>query len=55
MVYKPKSEDLEFITRLLEAGTVVPVIDSQYTLDDVPSALEHFEEGGIWGTVVIAV
>ena len=47
--------DLEFVRGLLEAGTVVPVIDRTYRLEEVPAAIAYLEEGHARGKVVITV
>lgn len=46
---------LESLTELLEAGTVVPVIDRCYPLKDVPEAIGYLGEGHARGKVVITV
>jgi NADPH:quinone reductase-like Zn-dependent oxidoreductase len=48
-------EDLVFLTRLFEAGKVVPVIDKRYPLSEVPEAMRYLEEGHVLGKVVITV
>jgi NADPH:quinone reductase-like Zn-dependent oxidoreductase len=40
---------------LIEAGRVTPVIDSRYSLGDVPKAILHIEEGHGQGKVLITV
>jgi NADPH:quinone reductase-like Zn-dependent oxidoreductase len=52
---KPNQEDLMILKELLEAGKVVPVIDRQYPLIEVPEAIRYLEEGHARGKVVIAV
>ena len=52
---KPSQKDLMILKELLEAGKVVPVIDRQYPLIEVPEALRYLEEGHARGKVVIAV
>ena len=47
--------DLELLRSLLEAGTVVPVIDRTYPLEEVPAAIAYQEEGHCPGKVVISV
>ena len=51
----PDQEDLAFVGKLIEAGQVVPVIDRQYPLKDVPEALRYYGEGHSQGKVVISV
>jgi NADPH:quinone reductase-like Zn-dependent oxidoreductase len=47
--------DLLAITELCEAGTIVPFIDRQYPLREVPEALRYLGEGHIKGKVVITL
>jgi NADPH:quinone reductase-like Zn-dependent oxidoreductase len=48
-------KDLVFVKELLEAGTVVPVIDRRYPLRDTAEAIRYVEEGHAQGKVVITV
>ena len=48
-------EDLLALRKLLEAGTVTPVIDRTYPLSEVPEAIRYLEEGHAQGKVVITV
>ncbi len=48
-------EDLDFITKLFEAGKVVPVIDGSYPLDKTVEAFRYFGEGHTRGKVVITM
>jgi len=50
-----KREDLAFLAELFEAGKVVPVIDRQYPLREVPEALRYLEEEPHLGKIVITV
>jgi len=52
---KPKAADLLFMNGLLEAGTVVPVIDRQVPLAQLADALRYLEEGHAKGKIVIKV
>ncbi len=52
-VMKPNKKDLVFMTELLEAGKVKPVIDRRYKLSEVPEAIRYLEEGHARGKVVI--
>jgi len=54
-VVKPNAEDLQFLSRLVEAGKVTPVIDRTYSLSEVPEALGYLEAGRARGKVVITV
>ena len=54
--WKPfKQEDVAFLTELVEAGSVAPVIDRRYPLSGVPEALRYLEKGEARGKVVITV
>jgi NADPH:quinone reductase-like Zn-dependent oxidoreductase len=48
-------KDLIVITELCEAGKIIPVIDRQYPLSEVPEALRYVGEGRAQGKVVINV
>jgi NADPH:quinone reductase-like Zn-dependent oxidoreductase len=50
-----KREDVSFLTDLIDAGKVAPVIDRRYPLREVPEALRYQEEGHTQGKVVITV
>ena len=52
---KWSKQDLHFVTDLIEAGKVTPVIDRTYALGDAPEAMRYLEEGHARGKVVIAV
>jgi NADPH:quinone reductase-like Zn-dependent oxidoreductase len=52
---EPSQEDLAFIKTLLEAGTVIPVVERRYPLREVPEALRYFGEGHSRGKIVITV
>jgi len=52
---KPNREDLQLLGRLIEAGTVTPVIDRTYSLSEVPEAIRYLEEGHARGKVVVTV
>ncbi len=46
-------EQLRLITRLVESGTIKPVMDKVFPLDSVRDALAYSESGGATGKVVI--
>jgi NADPH:quinone reductase-like Zn-dependent oxidoreductase len=54
-VAKITTEDLAFLSELLEAGKVTPVIDRRYELSQAPDALRYLGEGHARGKVVITV
>ena len=47
--------DLDYLTTLIEAGTVTPVIDRTYALRDAPDAIRYLAQGHARGKVVISV
>jgi len=55
MMVKPNQPDLVFLSELLEAGKIRPVIDKQYPLDEVPAAIQYLEAGRAQGKVVITL
>ena len=54
-IAKQKGDDLVVLKELIEAGKVVPVIDTTYPLSEVPEAIRHLEEGHARGKVIITV
>jgi NADPH:quinone reductase-like Zn-dependent oxidoreductase len=50
---KPNSDDLQHLASLVEAGTVTPVIDRTYPLNEVRQALHYLESGHAQGKIVI--
>jgi NADPH:quinone reductase-like Zn-dependent oxidoreductase len=48
-------KDLLAITELCETGKIIPVIDRQYPLHEVPQALQYLGEGHAKGKVVVTV
>jgi NADPH:quinone reductase-like Zn-dependent oxidoreductase len=55
LIAKSTKEDLITLRELLEAGTVMPVIDRSYPLAEVPEAIRYLEEGHARGKVVITM
>jgi NADPH:quinone reductase-like Zn-dependent oxidoreductase len=48
-------EDLHFLARLAESGELRPVIDRQYSLDQIASAHRHVDTGHKRGSVVVTM
>ena len=48
-------KDLQFISDLIVARKLTPVIDRIYTLSEVPAAIRYLEEGHARGKVIITV
>jgi NADPH:quinone reductase-like Zn-dependent oxidoreductase len=54
-IISPKQENLVVLRKLIEAGTVTPVIDRTYPLSETPQAIDHVGGGHARGKVVISV
>ena len=54
-IAKLDKADLTVLRELLEAGTLKPVVDRRYALDDVADALRYLREGHARGKVVVTV
>ncbi|MDX6400029.1 MAG: hypothetical protein QOF27_635 [Gaiellaceae bacterium] len=52
---KLRTKDMVFVTELIEAGKVTPVIGRTYPLSEVPEAIRHVETGHARGKTVITV
>lgn len=52
---KRSGEDLSFLRELIEAGSVTPVIDRTYPLNESAAAIRYLETGRARGKVVISV
>lgn len=52
---KRNQKDLGFLTGLIEAGKVVPVIDRRYPLTEAAEALRYLGEGHARGKIVISL
>ncbi len=55
LTYEPQKKDLAFVSELLAAGTVIPVIDRCYPLRDTAEAIRYVETGHARGKVVVTV
>ena len=54
-ISKERREDLEELRKRLEAGTIRPVVDRTFPLEEVPAAIRYLREGRAHGKVVIAM
>ena len=52
---EPNQADLEFVTELIEAGKITPVIDRTYPLERVPEAMRYLKAGKARGKITITV
>ena len=55
MIAKVGQADLIALTKLIEAGTVTPVVDRTFPLGETADAMRYLEEGHARGKVVITV
>ncbi len=55
MIASVNTTDLNYLSQLLEARKIIPVIDRTYPLGEVPQAIRYLEEGHARGKVVIRV
>jgi NADPH:quinone reductase-like Zn-dependent oxidoreductase len=49
------AQDLRALTGLIEAGTVAPVIDRTFPLDDAVAAIQYMTDGHARGKVVVTL
>lgn len=54
-ITKQRSKDLEELRELLESGTVTPVVDRAFPLNDVPEAIRYLRDGRARGKIVVTV
>jgi NADPH:quinone reductase-like Zn-dependent oxidoreductase len=54
-ISKERRQDLEELRTLLEAGTIKPIVDRTFPLEEVPEAVRYLREGHARGKVVITV
>lgn len=54
LALKP-NKDLDYLSKLFEAGEITPVIDGPYQLSEVPEVLQRFGEGKHKGKLVISL
>ena len=55
LAVQPSLKDMLHIAELCEAGTIVPVIDRRYPLDEVPEALRYLGVGHPKGKIIVTV
>lgn len=51
----PNRADLEVVADLIASGDVVPLVDRQFTLEEVPEAIAYLESGRVTGKAVVTV
>jgi NADPH:quinone reductase-like Zn-dependent oxidoreductase len=54
-ISKERREDLEELRKMLDAGTISPVVDRTFPLQEVPAAIRYLRDGRARGKVVIAI
>ena len=55
LLAKINSEDLAILAKLVQRGTMIPIVDRTYSLRETAEAVRHVESGHVRGKVVIAV
>lgn len=55
MLAKVARQDLVKVAELIESGKLKPVIERQYTFEQIPDAIAHLETGHVSGKLVISV
>jgi NADPH:quinone reductase-like Zn-dependent oxidoreductase len=55
MMADANQKDLTVLADMMQAGTIKPVIDRTYKLDQVPDAIRYVEQGHAKGKVIITV
>jgi len=55
MMADANQKDLTILADMMQAGTIKPVIDRTYKLDQLPDAIRYLEEGHARGKVIISV
>src|SRR5919198_4533572 len=53
LISKERSQDLEELRKLLEAGAIKPIVDRTFALDEIPKAIGYLREGRARGKIVI--
>jgi NADPH:quinone reductase-like Zn-dependent oxidoreductase len=54
-ISKERPRDLEELSTMLETGTIRPVVERTFMLEEVPEAIRYLREGHARGKVVITV
>jgi NADPH:quinone reductase-like Zn-dependent oxidoreductase len=54
-ISKEREQDLQELRTLLESGTITPVVDRTFPLDEVPDAIRYLRDGRVAGKIVITV
>jgi NADPH:quinone reductase-like Zn-dependent oxidoreductase len=54
-ISKERPEDLEELRKLLEAGTIRPVVDKAFSLEEVPAAIQYLRDGRARGKIVVVI
>ena len=52
---EPNQADLQFLSELIKAGKITPIIDRTYPLNDVPDAMAYLKDGRARGKIIITV
>jgi len=55
VMMKARPDDLEYLTTLIEAGRITPVVDRMFPLPEAPAAIQYLSHGHPGGKVVVTV
>lgn len=55
LLQRPSQQDLDFVKELLDSGTVTPVIDRRYPIQETAEAIRYYGKGHTRGKVVITL
>ncbi len=54
-ISKEREQDLEELRGLLESGSITPVVDRTFPLNEVPEAIRYLKDGRARGKIVITI
>ena len=52
---KPNDDDLEFLTELVESGSLTVTFDRTYPIAEIAEAIRYLEDGHARGKVVVTI
>ena len=55
LIAKSKTENLEFLKKLIEQGIITPIVDKSFSLEEIVNAIEYYSQRHAKGKVVIQI